>query len=594
MSLRHLACFFLFSALTSSAAVASAAEPEERWDLRLEDFFQGGKKPLWLYCRARDGQWLSVAGSSRDDERGHNKKSYNRSWYYGDLSEVPLQDGKLSGRFTLHVTPDLWVPLDHKPYTVQIAIDAEVKGRNKLGGNWKLLAVNTKDPTADFGKSGKVNGELELATQPELPDPVTFNINMQGALVGGDPRFGGRCMVLSLGFEDGKLTSAIHALLSQKFEVYSPKSFRVEDCQITATRDKVSGRIVVPTKTLDMEPATYIYEIDGRPLESYIVGTYKLAVKIDGKPDVAINGSFDGRWEKGITRMAAEDNRPWFAQAKGHKPPAPGEHPRLLFRKSDLPSLRKKARTPEGQAILKRLRYQLNGSDGEKMTTVFSKATHAYMGGGYKNTVLDEPGVYTIGHAAGYGLLYQLTGDKKYAEFGKQCFEKALAGVRDRDDRYSFRDPGGALRAGPAIGWYAVGFDLCYDGWDRKTRERFGRAIAEYEEGEGNKAYDLERLARGTMPPGSNHFGMQVGGASLALLALSGESFVDQKRIDTLLKIAEQSMIRNLSEGFGDGGFFAEGDGTGSMSSQIAYLSALNAWRNVQGKDYINVDRPNA
>ena len=44
---------------------------------------------------------------------------------------------------------------------------------------------------------------------------------------------------------------------------------------------------------------------------------------------------------------------------------------------------------------------------------------------------LDAPGAYKISHAAGYGLLYQLTGDEKYAEFGKQCFEKALAGVRD-------------------------------------------------------------------------------------------------------------------------------------------------------------------
>ena len=81
-------------------------------------------------------------------------------------------------------------------------------------------------------------------------------------------------------------------------------------------------------------------------------------------------------------------------------------------------------------------------------------------------TVVDTPGVYTFSHAAGYGLLYQLTGDKKYAQFGKQCFEKALAGVRDRDDRYSFRKPGGALRAGPTLGWYAVGYDLCCDGWE--------------------------------------------------------------------------------------------------------------------------------
>ncbi|MFW6161313.1 MAG: hypothetical protein ACODAJ_01005, partial [Planctomycetota bacterium] len=462
-------------AMLLCAAVGAAAAPEQRWDLRLGGFFKGGTKPLWLYGRARDGQWLSVAGSSRDDSRPGNKKTYNQSWYYADLSRVPLKDGKLSGRFTLHVTPDLWVPLDHTPYTVVISLDAQVTGNGRMEGTWKLIQVNTDDPTADFGKAGALRGTVKPWTQPPLPDPVTFTAHMQGALVGGDPKYGGRCMVLSLGFEDGKLASVVHGVLSKKFEVYSQKAVPARLSDLTASPDRVAGRVVVPARTLDMEPATYVFEIDGRPLESFFVGRYKLTVEIQGKPDVTIHGSFDGKWAKGITRLAEEDDRPWFAHVEGHKPPAPGEHPRLLFRESDVPALREKAKTPEGRAILKRLRYLLDGGDGETMTTVFSKATHAYMGGGYKNTVVNKPGVYTFSHVAGYGLLYQLTGDRKYAEFGRQCFEKALAGVRDRDDRYSFRKPGGALRAGPVVGWYAVGYDLCYDGWDAATREKLGR-----------------------------------------------------------------------------------------------------------------------
>ena len=586
-----LAVLVFLAPLASLAAAAPAAKREARWDIRLENFFVGGTKPLWLYGRARDGRWISVAGSSRDDERGPRKKSYNRSWYYADFSTISLKDGKLQGTFTLHVTPDLWVPRDHKPYAVDIEIDARVQGKDRMGGTWKVLVVHTKDVSADFGTSGKVTGELEWADQPPLPEPVTFRCNMQGALVGGDPRFGDRCMVLLLGFEGGRFTAAVHALLSKKLEVYGLKGFDASACDLRATRDRLHGRVVVPTKTLDMEPATYVYEIEGRPIEGYVVGLYKLTVKVAGKPDVRINGSFDGQWEKGLTCVPAEDDRPWFVPVKDHKPPAPGEHPRLLFRNSDLAALRKKTETAEGRAILKRLRAQLNGNDGESMPTCYNDSTAAYQRKSKKPLPL---GTYTFGHVAGYGLLYQLTGDRKYAEFGKQCFEKALAGVRDRDDRYSFRDPGGALRAGPVVGWYAVGYDLCYDAWDAKTRERFGRAIAEYEEGEGHKAYDLEALARGTMPPGSNHFGMQIGGASLAVLALEGEPFVDEDKMDVLMKIASQSIVRNLTEGFGDGGCFAEGDGTGSMSSQIAYLSALVAWKNVKGRDYIHVQRPNA
>jgi len=302
-------------------------------------------------------------------------------------------------------------------------------------------------------------------------------------------------------------------------------------------------------------------------------------------------------------------DRSWYVRAKGVGPPKAGEHPRLLFRRRDLAALRKKAKTVEGKAILKRLRFLLDGKDGETMTTAFRSAGQAPGGGGSKSEVPEGPGVYTMGHAAGYGLLYQLTGDRKYAEFGRQCFAKALDGVSDRDARYGFRRPGGPLRAGPSVGWYAVGYDLCYDGWDEAAREEYGRAIAEYAEESSsareNIRSDLEVLARGTRylgpnfrrargtRPGSNHFGMQVGGASLALLAVSGEKWVDQDRVDRLLAVAEQSMVRNVTEGFGDGGFFAEGDGTGSMSSQIAYLSAVQAWKNAAGKDFVNVDRPN-
>ena len=293
------------------------------------------------------------------------------------------------------------------------------------------------------------------------------------------------------------------------------------------------------------------------------------------------------------------NEKPWYVALKGFKPPESGEHPRLLFRRSELPDLRAKARTPEGKAILKRLRFLLDGKDGQTMTTLYRSGEQPPQGAG----------VYSISHAAGYGLLYQLTGEKKYAEFGRLCFERALSGTPDRDSRYGFRKPGGPLRAGPSVGWYAVGYDMCYDGWDEASREKYGRAIAQYAEQSSSKRENiesnLEMLARGERflgphfrrnrgsPPGSNHFGMQVGGATLALLAITGEKWLDQQRVDKLLRIAEQSLVRNLTEGFGDGGFFAEGDGTGSMSSQIAYLSAVKALGNVLGKDYVNVARPN-
>ena len=117
-------------------------------------------------------------------------------------------------------------------------------------------------------------------------------------------------------------------------------------------------------------------------------------------------------------------------------------------------------------------------------------------------------------HAAGFGLLYQLTGEKKYADLGRECTQKALDGQRDRDDRYSFRVPGGALRAGPSIGMVAMGYDLCYDGWDDAFRQTVAKALVEYNEGSN---MDFEGICLGKRHgPHSNHWGCQIGGGGLA------------------------------------------------------------------------------
>jgi hypothetical protein len=213
---------------------------------------------------------------------------------------------------------------------------------------------------------------------------------------------------------------------------------------------------------------------------------------------------------------------------------------------------------------------------------------------GDKTAPIPQPeGAYTISHAAGFGLLYQITGDKKYADLGRQCFEWAFDGVRDRDDkgRYGWKGSSGALRAGPTIGWYAVGYDLCSDGWEPAFREKVAKAFADYNEGQW---CSLPELAKGARQfPGSNHWGMEIGGAALALLAIMNDPGVDMQRLRPLLDANAKTMIRNMTEGFGDGGFFAEGDGTGSMSSHIVFLSALQAWRTAGGKDFIT-PRPNA
>ncbi len=288
-----------------------------------------------------------------------------------------------------------------------------------------------------------------------------------------------------------------------------------------------------------------------------------------------------------IVLLGGQDIREpsWPSPVPAYRAPAAGEHPRLLFRKEDLPALRERAGTPEGKLLVERLRRQLNGSDGESMPPAENPRRGKQPDGSGDFEKTAPPGAYTYSHAAGFGLLYRLTGDKKYAELGRKCMEKALDGVRDVDNRYSFRQPTGALRAGPSLGWTALGYDLCYDGWEEGFRMKVAKAIADYDEG---RWMSLAELAQGKRQhPGSNHWGMQVGGAALALLAVMNDPGVDMGKIGPLLEANGRTMIRNMTEGFGNGGFFAEGDGTGSMSSHIAFITGLQAWRTAGGRDYV-------
>ena len=280
----------------------------------------------------------------------------------------------------------------------------------------------------------------------------------------------------------------------------------------------------------------------------------------------------------------------WPVPVKGFVPPEGGEHPRLFFRRSDLPRLRQRAETPEGKAIVRRLRLLLNGGDGESMPTQYNPNRGKQSRDGSGASANAPAGMYTISHAAGFGLLYQLTGEKKYADLGRQCMQKAFDEYRDRDNRYSFRYPYGALRAGPSLGWTAAGYDLCYDGWDDDFRKKVALAIQNYNEGRNMSLAELVRGSRHR--PASNHWGMQVGGGALAVLAILNDPGVDAKKIAPLLKESRRAMIRNVTEGFGDHGWFAEGDGTGVMASHITYLPAIQAWRVAGGQDFCT-PRPN-
>jgi hypothetical protein len=281
---------------------------------------------------------------------------------------------------------------------------------------------------------------------------------------------------------------------------------------------------------------------------------------------------------------------PWPADVPGFVKPAPGEHPRLLFRKADVPALRKKAETPEGKAVVARLRHVLGGN-GETFPENVSPATKGYPGGGYQTLSIAERGYLTIGHAAGYGLLYQLTGDKKYAALGRQAFEKYMEGVRDVDSRYSFKGPNGELRAGSSWAVAGLGYDLCYDGWDAEFQKEVAKAFLTVQIEQGGAGI-IKCATKPKYGPAKNHYG-GIAAASMAVMAVMNDPGTEGTNFEGLVPDMIQSTMKLLTGGFGDYGFYAEGHGPSHVSSDTGFMPMLQAWRTSMGKDFIT-PRPNA
>jgi hypothetical protein len=201
-----------------------------------------------------------------------------------------------------------------------------------------------------------------------------------------------------------------------------------------------------------------------------------------------------------------------------------------------------------------------------------------------------------MGHPAGYAFLYQLTGDKRYAGLAQQALEMLLAGTPDRDERYTWTSPGAGLRTGMLLTAVALAYDLAHDGWDEAFRKRVVDEIQNYKhvcvsdggwEG-GKEGLDFAHIANPYYPPGSNHYGALLGGAATALLAIKGDPGADNARLEKLLGDVEKNILKELTQGFGDHGCFAEGPGPSHMAANTSLVTALQTMKTAGGKDFIS------
>jgi hypothetical protein len=337
-------------------------------------------------------------------------------------------------------------------------------------------------------------------------------------------------------------------------------------------------------------------------VQGLVGGRARFTLLEDGKPTGRSWAAYGRGMPSGDTPETNPDARrlwgnqvdlaPWFVPVEGFTPPAPGEHPRLFFRKGDIPALRRRAETEDGKAIVARLRALLAG-DGERLPKTFNPTPPANH---MKSPDLPVGETFTTWHGEGYGFLHVLTGEKKYADFAKQCVELAFAGRIDRDNRYGWAHPGTQFRAGSAVTAIAAAYDFCHDAWPADFREQVAREIQDYRKpcnDQSTDFVDLKLLAGRTgYPPSSNHYGAHMGVGS-AILAIRGDPGTDTETLTARLRELEENIPRILAHGFGDRGFYAEGHHPGRISSNAGLSEFLMALRSAAGRDYIS-PRPNA
>ena len=441
--------------------------------------------------------------------------------------------------------------------------------------------------SADGAAKGGFSGELELV--------------LDGALFTGDqPSKSPASLIVQIGADDGKWGRGFGMALGYNNGLHGAY----------VTEAKVDGESVRVELVVDVGGDNWVPG-----------GEAAYTVELKRGEGEAISGTFTGTFKgqkvAGVASGRLRPPRP--VRIAGFKPLDPAEHPRILFRKADLPALREKLKTPFGKAYLAKARAA---------TAKPAKAPAKPAKPAGRDEDDDEPqeAADDSRDIVSLGMLYQLTGEKRYADEAR----KVVQGYGNDLQHHGFGTGG----VGHRLVALVMTWDLCHDAWPAEFRKKLEGPLM------STVGTQQERLAvaGANFHPCSNYYGPATGSAAVATLLLYGEKGPEPKKplspeevmtsgdIATRLRIrsegldkykaeyvgklarwrvehrewaragggdlgklrlfnvGRQQMLRHYRLGIGDGGFQAETGGYADIGSRYPVVYAA-AYLKMFGRD---------
>ncbi len=225
--------------------------------LTLHDAVEDGKF-LRLYLSARDGAFTHGFGAT---------PNFNNATHEVDVSGLVLAGAQITGKLRVVVSPDPWVPRDHKPFALSYAIRARITDAEVTG---------TYTGTAR-GKEvrGALDGGFEAKAEAAVPERIV--LKLENALTGG--RSWHNRAFFTIEIEDGKIAGG------KVWNNHTDLKGAVDGGSLSLEGETLSGTFEATVgPSGKVSPGRYTFTVDGRWVGDVCAGSF--VTRLEGRGEV--------------------------------------------------------------------------------------------------------------------------------------------------------------------------------------------------------------------------------------------------------------------------------------------------------------------